>query len=64
MVICDGVEEWRRGVEKWCEDWGLKGDQYYKGQGVFETGVGWGLLGALLVMVGQQQRQVRQERHD
>ena len=51
MDICDGVRGWRRRVEKGCEDWGWRGDQCYKGQGVLEIGVGWGLLGALWVMV-------------
>lgn len=48
MDICDGVGGWRKVVEKWCENWGLKSDQYYKGQGVFETGgmgTPWGSVG-------------------
>lgn len=38
------MEYGKEGVEKWCEDWGLKGNQCYEGHGVFETRVRWGLL--------------------
>lgn len=45
----------KEGVEKWREDWGLKGNQHYEGHGVFEK-EGMGTSGALCVMEQQQQR--------